>query len=133
MELDKWQRKVIIMNIETLSIQHAQKLEQEQLVGYWIKRFGISRKDLTNHPQIDDLMLLIKYRAEFYHDSKAKQKRFFDNTWSWVYNNKLPLKAKQLRTLGYYAEGSIRHRQNIQAGRNTIQLQRQYRKSLEAQ
>jgi hypothetical protein len=104
-------------------------LEQEQLVGYWIKRYGISKKDFDSHPQIDDLMLLIKYRAELYTQLKAKHKRFFDNTWAWVYNNKLPLKAKQLRTLGYYVEGTIRHRENIQAGRNTIKKQRQYRKA----
>ena len=115
--------------IETISRQSSQAVEQEQLVGYWIKRFGISKKDLDSHPQINDLMLLIKFRAEFYKDGKAKHKKFFDNTWNWVYNNKLPLKAQQLRTLQYYAEGTIRHRENIAEGRNTIKKQRQYRKA----
>jgi hypothetical protein len=121
------------MKYETIYKQDANAKEQEQLLGYWIKRFGINRNDLTSHPQIDDLILLIRWRAEFYRDGKAKHKRFFDNVWKWVYNNKLPLKAKQLSTLGYYAEGTIRHRQNIQAGRNTIKAQREYRKALEAQ
>lgn len=118
-------------NTELKFKQNAQLLEQEQLVGYWIKRFGITRQDLTAHAQIDDLVLLIRFRAEFYNDLKAKHKKFFNNTWNWVYNNKLPLKAKQIRTLGYYAEGTIRHRENIQAGRNTIKKQRLYRKALE--
>lgn len=114
-----------------------QNLEQEQLVGYWSKRFGISKQDLDRHPQIDDLMLLIKYKDEFYHDQKAKHRKFFNNTWDWVYTNKLPLKAKQLRTLGYYAQGSIAHRQNVelrtQQQRHSIKVSRQYRKALEAQ
>jgi hypothetical protein len=117
---------------ETKNLQRLLELEQEQLVGYWIKQFGISRKALVDHPQIDDVMLLIKFRLEFYKGSKAKHKRFFDNTWNWVYHNKFPLKAKQLRTLGYYAQGTIKHRENLRAGRNTIKKQREYRKALEA-
>lgn len=112
-------------------------LEQEQLVGYWIKRVGISKADLDKHPQIDDVMLLIKYKAEFYDDQKAKHKKFFNNTWDWVYKHKLPLKAKQLRTLGYYAQGTITHRNNVQTRtqqqRQSIKARREYRKALEAQ
>lgn len=118
------------MQIETKQIQRLKDTEQEQLVGYWIKRYGISKRDLDSHPQIDDLMLLIRWKAEFYYEGKAKHKSFFDNTWNWVYQGKLPLKAKQLRTLGYYAEGTIRHRENLTAGRNTIRKQREYRKAL---
>lgn len=103
--------------------------EQEQLIGYWIKRHGITKRDLDNHPQINDIVFLIKVRDEFYSDFKTKHKRFFDNIWAWVYHNKLPLKAKQITTLGYFAEGTIRHRENIKAGRNTIKKQRQYRKA----
>lgn len=125
----KWQTEKTMNKTEHAHIQYKTALEQEQLIGYWVKRFGISKKDLDNHPQIDDLMLLIKIRNEFYKDFKAKHKKFFDNTWNWVYNNKLPLKAKQIRTLGYYTEGTIRHRQNIQAGRNTIKKQREYLKA----
>jgi hypothetical protein len=121
------------MKYETAQKQDANAKEQEQLLGYWIKRYGITKRDLDSHPQIDDLMLLIRWKAEFYCDGKAKHKRFFDNTWNWVYHNRLPLKKKQLNTLGYYAEGTIRHRLNIQAGRNTIKAQREYRKALEAQ
>lgn len=100
-------------NTEIKQKQFFQSVEQEQLVGYWISRYGISKKDLDTHPQIDDLMLLIRWKAEFYKTGTAKHKKFFDNTWNWVYNNKLPLKAKQLRTLAYYTEGNIRHRQNL--------------------
>lgn len=121
------------MKKETTQIQQLKDNEQEQLVGYWIKRHGITKSDLTEHPQIDDVMLLIRWKDEFYRDGKAKHKRFFDNTWSWVYHNRLPLKANHLNILRHYAQGTIRHRENISAGRNTIKKQRQYRKALKAQ
>ena len=105
-------------------------IEQEQLVGYWVKQFGISRTDINRHPQIDDLMLLIRIRRDFYNEFKSKHKRFFDNTWNWVYHKKLPLKNKQITTIGYYIEGTIRHRENLKQGRNTIKKQRQYLKAI---
>ena len=116
------------MKYETTYKQDANAKQQEQLLGYWVKQFGITSKDLNNHPQIEDLMLLIRWKAEFYHDSKSKHKRFFENTWNWVYYNKRALKEKQLSSLGYFAEGIIRHRQNIhnktQAQRQIIKAQR---------
>lgn len=114
-----------------------QTLEAEQLVGYWITRYGISRKDLLSHPQFDDLLLLIRWREQFYETGKTKHRKFFDNTWRWVYNNQFALKAKQLRTLYYYAQAGIKHQHNVsvreQAQREKIQIRRNYRKALEAQ
>jgi hypothetical protein len=118
---------------ELKSIQNNQAVEQEQLLGFWLKRYGITRKDLESHPQINDLMLLIQWKKEFYKTGTAKHRKFFDNLWNWVYHNRLPLKAKQIKTLGYYTEGNIRHRENIQAGRNTIKAQREYRRAQQAQ
>jgi hypothetical protein len=123
--------------IESDQLTRTRNTEQEQLVGYWVKRFGISKRDLDSHPQIDDVLLLIQWHDEFYAGGKRKHKKFFDNTWRWVYNGKYPLKAKQLRTLGYYAQAAIAHRKNVsertQAQRLRIQAQRNYRKNIEAQ
>jgi hypothetical protein len=111
-------------------------LFSEQLLGYWIRGLGITKKDLDRHPQINDLMLLIQYREEFYADQKAKHKKFFNNTWNCVYTRRLPLTAKQLRTLRHYAQGTVAHRENVQTRvqqqRQTIKARIQYRKALEA-
>lgn len=85
-------------NTDLKSIQQSQAHEQEQLVGYWVKRFGINRKDLTEHPQIDDIMLLIQFSREFPDMNNYQQERF-DRVWRWVYHHTLPLKAKHYQSL----------------------------------
>ena len=83
---------------ELAQYQKKQALETEQLTGYWIKRHGISKKDLDTHPQIDDVLFLIKFRAEFW-DMNNQFKKLFDNAWNWVYKNQLPLKKNHLNNL----------------------------------
>ena len=109
--------------VELNSIQHTQALEQEQLVGYWIKRFGISRKDLTCHPQIDDVIFLLKFRDEF-QDMNNFRKKQFQKIWSWVYSGKYALKAKHLRQLEASAQHTIRKRNRLNKQRKLIQAQR---------
>lgn len=115
------------MNSRELKQYQAQQAhEQEQLVGYWIKRMGISKKDLDSHPQIDDVMLLIKFRTEFW-DMNTHFKKTFERTWNWVYKNKMPLKRKHLNNLNRIGKTIVKWRQNrqdqvkiIQAHRNRI-------------
>lgn len=98
-----------------------QEQTQEQLVGYWIKRFGISKRDLDNHPQIDDVMLLIKFAREFKDINNYRQKQF-TRIWRWVYTNQMPLKAKHLRQLNHIGEQLIRFRTKRHTQRTLIKL-----------
>jgi hypothetical protein len=85
------------------------------LTNYWCKTLGIQSKDLgcgvrhtdkgiqidnqTSHPQIDDVILLIKFIKEF--------NSFFNNDdriavhviWTWCYSQKLPLKKRHFKRL----------------------------------
>jgi hypothetical protein len=101
------------MKYETIYKQDANAKEQEQLLGYWIKRFGINRNDLTSHPQIDDLMLLIRFRAEFW-DMNRTLKNKFDRSWDWVYNHKMPLKKNHLNNLTRIGKTVTKWRNNRQ-------------------
>jgi len=98
---------------EIIDTQRLLELEQEQLVGYWIKQFGISRKTLVDHPQIDDLILLIKFRSEFNNLSRYRQKKI-KQIWNYVYKGNFPLKAKHLDTLYHTGRLCIKN-QNRQA------------------
>jgi hypothetical protein len=77
-------------------------IEQEQLIGYWIKRFGINRKDLTEHPQIDDVMLILQVR-NFVKDNPGhisnREQAQLGAIWGYVYKKHYPLKRKYLNTL----------------------------------
>ena len=89
-------------NTETKQIQHSQALEQEQLVGYWIKRHGISRQTLNNHPCISDLALLLRIRAYLKQNQQfvsKKQNTIIGNIWQVSYNKKLRLFKKHYNTL----------------------------------
>jgi hypothetical protein len=112
------------MKIETQLKQQTQKLEQEQLIGYWIKSYGITKKDLDNHPQIDDLMLLIKFRAEFWDMNKTLKKKF-DRSWDWVYNHRMSLKKNHLNNLSQIGKIILRWRNTRQEKTQLIQAFRQ--------
>lgn len=93
--------------------QYKRETEQEQLIGYWMKtrKLGVSRKDLVNHPQVNDVMLLIKYRDEFV-DMNHYHKNKFDSAWRWCYSNKYALKRKHLNWLEHGAKHTINKRKN---------------------
>lgn len=108
------------MNKQDLkTIQQQQALEQEQLVGYWIRRHGISKKDLDTHPQINDVMFLIRFRSEFW-DMNNQFKKQFDNAWNWVYHKKLPLKNNHLNNLKKIGTSIVKWRSKRQTDQATL-------------
>jgi hypothetical protein len=89
-------------NKELAQYQKAQALEAEQLVGYWIKHYGITRRVLNNHPCISDLALLLRIRAYLKQNQKfvsKKQNEIIGNIWQVSYNKKLRLFKKHYTTL----------------------------------
>ena len=82
--------------------QKQQAFEQEQLLGYWIKKYGISKKTLDTHPCGDDLVALLNIRLYL-----AENKRFTTLSidakigvmWQSVYNRKQALYPKHYQTL----------------------------------
>jgi hypothetical protein len=104
-------------------------LEQEQLVGYWAKKFaGISRKDLTDHPQIDDVIMLLKIRDHLGKHFNNKESGMWGFCWSYTYNKRCHLKGKHLKKLETLVTGITKRleqkalaRQRIQAKRRTLE------------
>jgi len=83
-------------------LQQTQALEQEQLVGYWIKTFGISKKTLDTHPHGDDLVAVLKVRQYLKPKNKyltKKQSAQLGVIWQRVYTNKGNLYPKHYRIL----------------------------------
>ena len=82
--------------------QFTQAHEQEQLVGYWIKKYGISKKTLDNYPCGEDLVSLLNIRLYL-----AENKKFTTLSidakigvmWQSVYNRKKALYPKHYKTL----------------------------------
>lgn len=101
-------------------------LSQTEILHYtrlWCRQQGFGYKDLTDHPQIDDCVLLIKWQNQF-GDCPPKWKKSIDRLWSYVYNHKYPLKQAHLRRLERITEAILNYRQRQQETRQKIRTLR---------
>ena len=73
--------------------------ELEPLTNYWCKTLGIKANDLTQHPQIDDVILLIKFINEYEKEFTPKQRVYVYIMWDSCYIKYKPLSEKYLKAL----------------------------------
>jgi hypothetical protein len=83
---------------ENQLIQH-RTLEHHQILGYWCRTLGIKLQDLDRHPQIDDVILLIKFIQEYEKEFTPKQRIYVYVIWDWCYTKCKPLTKKYLKAL----------------------------------
>lgn len=79
--------------------QRRQSIEQSQLVGYWAKTKGLTQKDLLEHPQIDDAILLIQIRDEMWSKFNLSERGCWSGYWNSVYFKRNRLKKKAYKKL----------------------------------
>lgn len=65
----------------------------------WLKQRGLTLKDLESHPQIDDVILLSRWRDEFWTQATKNERAFWSSQWDWAYHKQCPLKKKYLSKL----------------------------------
>lgn len=116
-------------------LQHTDyDLEQEQMIGYWVRKHGLKHKDLSRHPHIDDCILLIKIRDSAWHKFNKSEQATWGAIWNQVYHKQRALKKKHLTSLEQAVINShqrhlenlvkqAQQRQRIQARRNLCQTQ----------
>jgi len=73
--------------------------ELEHLTRYWCRTQGIHYQDLQDHPQIDDVIVLVKFIDEYQKEFKAKQRLQVYLLWDSCYKKRRPLKKKHLNQL----------------------------------
>ena len=73
--------------------------ELEHLTNYWCRTLGIHSKDLMEHPQIDDVIILIKFIKEYEKEFTPKQRIYVYIVWDWCYAKRKPLSKKYLKAL----------------------------------
>jgi len=106
-------------------------LTQSELKTYytnvWVKTKGLKIRDITNHPQIDDAILLVTIRDEYWSFFNASNKGLWAALWNKVYHLQFKLKNKHLKQLEQLViTGTSRQqelnqtRQLIKANRNRI-------------
>jgi hypothetical protein len=104
-------------------------LTQDQLKTYYTNRWciekGIKSRDILNHPHIDDAILLINIRDEFWQFFNASNKGLWAALWNKVYHLQFRLhkthfkKLEQLTNIGISRQQELEQkRQLIKANRN---------------
>jgi hypothetical protein len=71
----------------------------EGVTNYWCRTIGIHNNDLDTHPQMDDVILLIKFIREFSQQFNNDDRIATYVIWDWCYNKRLPIRRKQFKRL----------------------------------
>jgi hypothetical protein len=95
--------------------ENTMSLFAQQVTNYWCRTKGIHSKDLDTHPQIDDVMLLLKYRDSMWDILAANQKAYWGSIWGRTYNYKLPLRNQHLQALERITIKAFETRQQVEA------------------
>jgi hypothetical protein len=86
--------KIDLYNNHDVFIKESQ---QDWNIGRWLKSHGVSIKDLDQHEQIADVVLLINIRQEFWHAMNKQEQGVWAGYWSTVYKKRKPLYPKALK------------------------------------
>lgn len=81
--------------------------QQNYAIDYWVKQFGIKSKDITEHPNFDDVLLLINTRRSQWDKFNSSEKAHWGALWEWCYHGKHSLKKKHLDKLEQNIHNSI--------------------------
>lgn len=115
--------------------------EKQQYTNLWCAQQGIKSADLgcgyhitedgklkpyqNAHPAIDDVIILIKLREEFWSYWNHNEKCVWSGHWSSVYTKRHHLKAKALKNIEKLAITGIFRQQQEQEQRNRIKAIRE--------
>ena len=77
--------------------QYVKEKRQDWNLGRWLKTHGVTVADLDCHKQINDVVLLITIRQEFWHCMSASEQGVWAAYWDIVYNKSKALKPKALK------------------------------------
>jgi hypothetical protein len=84
------------------------------VTNYWCRTIGIRSEDLTTHPQIDDVVLLVKFIQEYHSEFSNKQRMSVYIIWDSCYYKRKPLGKKYLKALQQLGE-KLNHIRNLKA------------------
>ena len=90
----------------------------------WCRSKGISAKDLENHPQADDLVLLINIREATWHMLNSQEQGVWAAYWGWVYTKGYSLKNKHINKLESVTYQALTRYNQIQQARKKIKVRR---------
>lgn len=78
---------------------------------YRVGEDGKILKEIQPHPQIDDVIILVRFLREYLNELADSKRVHLHIMWNWVYTQKKPLTKKYLKQLNRLATqlNNIRH------------------------
>jgi hypothetical protein len=73
--------------------------EQQKLIGYWAKKKGISLSTIEQHPQFQDVVLLLNFRDALWQDLNKSEQGIWAAYWNLTYCKNRALSKKKLNKL----------------------------------
>lgn len=108
--------------------QESNQLSMNELIHYtnqWCKSIGLKSKDLDHHLAIDDVIMLVNFRDEFWYYMDYSERGVWAAIWSWTYHKQFKLKQKHLDKLEIVAKSAVFKQEKRQQRLETIKALRQ--------
>jgi hypothetical protein len=89
-------------------------LSEKEKIHYtnvWCRSIGIKSKDLTEHPSIDDCIIMINIRNEFWNDMDGIEQRSWAGLWSSIYHKGRSLNKSRIDKLEKIINSALFKRQ----------------------
>ncbi len=90
--------------------------QQDWAIGPWLRKKGMTVKDLDSHPQVDDLITLITIREQLWYSMTHREQCSWGKYWDLVYQYKYPLSQKfwnKFNTIAKQIDNRQQTRQHI--------------------
>lgn len=85
--------------MNTITEQPLSKDELRHYTNYWCRTKGISSRDLAEHPQADDVILMLQWRDAMWHKLNPSEQAVWGAYWNTVYHKRRALHKKALTKL----------------------------------
>jgi len=92
--------------------------------NYWCKTKGITARDLETHPQIDDIIFMLKFRDLMWNQLNNSEQGIWAAYWSRVYHKKRQLHKKALKKFEQITITSTNRQEQLEQQRQLIKALR---------
>lgn len=98
--------------------------KQNWRLSPWLKKLGLKARDLTYHPCMDDLIILLDLHRELYNRMSWQEQKVWYGYWNIVYNHEFVLTKKFWNKFGRIVQAIDQRETRLQAHRDHLKSHR---------
>ena len=108
-----------------MSNEPLSSFEKTHYTNWWCRSIGIKSRDIDNHPRIDDAIILLNIRNEFWYYFSASDRGVWAAYWKKVYHLQFGLNKKALIKITNIVNNGIYRQQQAKQKRQIIKILRE--------